>query len=206
MYPRVQARARHCAELGFASASIELPGSGDRPRIAVVEQARTDLRQAIQAGEQPDEDVIERLVLPLVEQAVPEWRAVLDAVLALPEVGGPVGISGGATAVGIRLAAVERRIVAAGLFAGSFVPRTMINDAREITVPLHVLLQWDDRGNDRQLALDLFDAFGSEEKTLQANMGGHTGIPPHAAEDAGRFFLRHLGQPLPDVIDGGRVG
>ena len=36
------------------------------------------------------------------------------------------------------------------------------------------------------------DAFGSEEKTLQANMGGHTGIPPHAAEDAGRFFLRHL--------------
>jgi hypothetical protein len=54
------------------------------------------------------------------------------------------------------------------------------------------LLQWDDHGNDRQRALDLFDAFGSQEKTLQANMGGHTGIPPWAAEDAGRFFLRHL--------------
>jgi hypothetical protein len=55
-----------------------------------------------------------------------------------------------------------------------------------------VLLQWDDRGNDRQAALELFDAVGSAEKTLQANMGGHTGIPPHAAEDAARFFLRHL--------------
>jgi hypothetical protein len=31
---------------------------------------------------------------------------------------------------------------------------------------------------DRQLALDLFEAFGTEEKTLHANMGGHTGVPP----------------------------
>ncbi|WP_406830593.1 alpha/beta hydrolase [Pedococcus sp. KACC 23699] len=205
MYPRLQARARHSAELGFAAVTIELPGSGDRPRIAVVEQARADLRQAIQAGEQPGEDVIERLILPLVEQAVPEWRALLDAVLALPEVGGPVGVSGGVIAVGVRLALVEPRVVAAGLFAGSVVPRSIIDEAREVTVPLHVLLQWDDRGNDRELALDLFDAFGSREKTLQANMGGHTGVPSHAAEDAGRFFLRHLGRPLPDV-DGGRVG
>lgn len=83
--------------------------------------------------------------------------------------------------------------MAAGLFAGSFVPRTTIEEARRVTIPLHVLLQWDDDGNDRQMALDLFEAFGSKEKTLQANMGGHTGIPPHAAEDARRFFLRHLG-------------
>ena len=46
--------------------------------------------------------------------------------------------------------------------------------------------------NDRQMALDLFDAFGSPEKTLQANMGGHTGVPAYAAEDAARFFARHL--------------
>ncbi len=30
------------------------------------------------------------------------------------------------------------------------------------------------------MALDLFDAFGSEEKTLNANMGGHTGVPQSA--------------------------
>lgn len=40
-----------------------------------------------------------------------------------------------------------------------------------------MLLQWDDKGNDRQMALDLFDVLGSPEKTLHANMGGHTGVP-----------------------------
>jgi hypothetical protein len=95
-------------------------------------------------------------------------------------------------AIGVRLASVEPRIVAAGLFAGSFVPRTILEEARGVTIPLHVLLQWDDQGNDRQSALGMFDAFGSTEKTLQANTGGHTGVPPFAAEDAARFFARHL--------------
>ena len=47
-------------------------------------------------------------------------------------------------------------------------------------------------GNDRQLALDLFDAFGSQEKALNANVGGHTGVPQHAGDEANRFFTRHL--------------
>jgi hypothetical protein len=193
MRPRREARARHAAALGYATATVELPGSGERPAIDEVDRARVELRQAIRAGERPSEDVIDRLVLPLVERAVPEWQALLDAVLDLPEVRGPVAISGGVIAIGVRLALVERRVVAAGLFAGSFVPRSIIEDARRVTIPVHVLLQWDDEGNDRQLALDLFDAFGSTEKTLQANLGGHTGVPAHAAEDAGRFFVRHLG-------------
>ena len=198
MYPRLATRARHLAGLGIASATVELPGAGRRPALPAVDRARADLRRAIAAGERPAPDVIDRLVLPLVEQAVPEWRAVLDDVLELPGIGGPVGISGGIIALGVRLALAEPRIAAAGLFAGSFVPRVILEEARRVTIPLHVLLQWDDEGNDRQLALDLFDAFGSREKTLQANMGGHAGIPAHAAEDAARFFLRHLGP--------GRVG
>ena len=68
----------------------------------------------------------------------------------------------------------------------------MFEEARRVTIPLHVLLQWDDEGNDRQTALDLFDAFGSKEKSLHANMGGHTGVPQFAGEDAARFFDRHL--------------
>jgi len=192
MYPRLVARARQAAAQGFATATIELPGRGDRPASATAEQARADLRRAIQAGERPSDDVVDRLVVPLVEQAVPEWQSTLDALLATPEIGGPVGYSGGVIAIGVRLAAVEPRIVAAGLFAGSYVPRATIEDARRVTIPLHVLLQWDDRDNDRQAALDLFDAFGSREKTLQANMGGHTGVPPYAGDDAARFFARHL--------------
>jgi len=192
MYPRLVARARHSAAEGFATATIELPGSGDRPRSAAAEQARADLHRALEAGVPVDDEIVDRLVLPLVDKAVPEWRAVLDALLALPGIGGPVGYSGGVISIGIRLAAVEPRISAAVLFAGSFVPRALFEEARQVTIPLHVLLQWDDEGNDRQAALDLFDAFGSREKTLNANMGGHTGVPQFAGEAAAQFFTRHL--------------
>jgi len=192
MYPRLVGRAVHAAEFGFASVAIELPGGGDRPRAAAAERARADLRRALEAGEPVADETVKALVLPLVERAVPEWQATMDAVLSLPEIGGPVGLSGGVIAIGIRLAVIEPRIAAALLFAGSFVPRTMVEEARNVTIPVHVLLQWDDEGNDRQRALDLFDAFGSHEKTLHANLGGHTGVPAFEADASARFFVRHL--------------
>ncbi|MFI5983827.1 alpha/beta hydrolase [Streptomyces sp. NPDC051555] len=193
MYSRLVGRARHYAtEYGFAAATIELPGSGDRPGWDVAERARADLRRAMAAGEPVGGDIIDALILPLVEKSVPEWQAALDAVLLLPEIGGPVGYEGGVISIGVRLAAVEPRIVAAGFFAGSLIPASMFEEARRVTIPLHVLLQWDDEGNDRQAALDLFDAFSSEEKTLHANMGGHTGVPQFELDPGARFFARHL--------------
>jgi len=192
MHPRLAGRARHyAAEYGFTAAAIELPGSGDRPRLAAAEQARADLRRALEASE-PVGEIVDRLVLPLVEKAVPEWQATLDALLSLPEIGGPVGYAGGVIAIGIRLAVVEPRISAAGFFAGSFVPAILFEEARQVTIPLQFLLQWDDEGNDRQSALDLFDAFGSKEKTLHANLGGHAGVPQFEVDDGARFFARHL--------------
>ncbi len=197
MYPRLSARARRSAAEGFAAATIELPGSGDRPRSPAAEEARADLRRAIGAGEPVDDEIVDRLVLPLVEEAVPEWRAALDALLPLPGIGGPVGYAGGVISLGIRLAVVEPRITAALLFAGSFVPRILVEEARQVSIPLLVLLQWDDEGNDRQMALDLFDAFGTREKTLHANLGGHTGVPHFEGDDGNRFFARHLkGSPV----------
>ncbi|MFZ3573517.1 dienelactone hydrolase family protein [Streptomyces sp. BH097] len=192
MYPRLVGRAQRSAADGFATATIELPGCGERPRLPAAEQARADLRRAVRAGEQVGDEIIDAVILPLVEKSVPEWQAALDALLAQPEIGGPVAYSGGVISIGVRLAVVEPRIVAAGLFAGSFVPRAILEEARRVTIPLHVLLQWDDEGNDRQAALDLFDAFASKEKTLLANMGGHTGVPQSAGEDAAAFFARHL--------------
>jgi hypothetical protein len=192
MYPRLAARARHCVAGGYAAATIELPWSGDRPRSAAAEEARADLQRAVRAGDPVDDGTVDRLVLPLVEEAVPEWQATLDALLSLPGIRGPVGYSGGVVGIGIRLAVVEPRISAALLFAGSFVPRALVEEARRVTIPLLVLLQWDDEGNDRQQALDLFDAFGSPEKTLHANTGGHTGVPRFEGDDANRFFARHL--------------
>jgi pimeloyl-ACP methyl ester carboxylesterase len=188
---RLVARARHsAARYGYAVAAIDHPGHGDRPRSAADERARADLRRAMAAGE-PVDEIFESFVGPLVDKAVPEWRTTLDALLALPEVGGPVGYSG-MTAIGIRLAVVEPRIAAAGFFAGGFVPRAQREEARQITIPLMFLLQWDDEGNDRQRALDLFDAFGSQEKTLHANLGGHAGTPWFEVDDGDRFFARHL--------------
>ncbi len=177
MYPRLAARARQATADGFATATIELPGCGDRPRWPAVERARAELRRALRAGEPVTDEIADALVSPLVDRSVPEWRAALDALLALPGIGGPVGYSGGVISLGIRLALAEPRISAAVLFAGSLVPRAVFEEARRVTVPLHVLLQWDDEGNDRQAALDLFDAFGSREKTLHATTGGHTGVP-----------------------------
>jgi len=192
MQLRLAARARRAAADGFATATIELPGGPGRPALPDVDSARADLRRALQAGEPVTADIVDRLVLPLVDRAVPEWQATMDALLSLDEIDGPVGFSGGVIAIAVRLAAVDPRVRAAGLFAGSVVPAVTLAEAAEVTIPLHVLLQWDDEGNDRQQALDLFDAFGSPEKTLEANMGGHTGVPAYAGEAAGRFFARHL--------------
>ncbi|TGA99047.1 alpha/beta hydrolase [Streptomyces sp. MZ04] len=187
---RLIARARQTAAYGYAVASVDAAGCGDRPRSAADEQARADLRRAMRAGE-PVDEIFESLVGPMVENAAPDWRTTLDALLALPGIGGPVGYSGW-TALGIRLAVTEPRIAAAGYFAGGYVPRAQREEARQVTIPLLMLLQWDDEGNPRQRALDLFDAFGSKEKTLHANLGGHTGTPWFEFEDGGRFYDRHL--------------
>jgi dienelactone hydrolase len=192
MHPRLRARARHAAAAGYAAATLELPGSGDRPRLTDVDAARADLRRAVAAGEPVPDDVVDRLVLPLVDRAVPEWRAALDPLLALPEIGGPVALAGGVIAVGVRLALVEPRLAAAILFAGSYVPRRTLEEARRVTLPLLVLLQWDDEGNDRARSLELFDALGSTQKTLHANTGGHTGVPAFEGDDGNRFLARHL--------------
>jgi pimeloyl-ACP methyl ester carboxylesterase len=189
--PRLVARARHyAAQYGFAVAAIDAPGHGDRPRSAADEQARADLRRALEAGE-PADELVAALILPLVERAVPEWRAALDALLSLPEIGGPVGYEG-MTATGIRLALDEPRISAAVFFGQGFVPRILAEAARQVTIPLQFLLQWDDEGMARQPVLDLFDAFGTKEKTLHANLGGHSGVPWFEVDDAARFFTRHF--------------
>ncbi|MGI5128782.1 alpha/beta hydrolase [Pseudonocardia sp. CA-107938] len=192
MHPRVTARARACVAEGLAAATIELPWSGVRPRSAAADQARADVRRTLAAGQPVGDEIVDRLILPLVEASVPEWRAAIDALLLRPEIAGPVGFAGGVIAIGVRLARIEPRIAAALLFAGSFVPLGIIEEARRVTAPVHVLLQWDDEGNDRQRALDLFDAFGSTEKTLHANMGGHTGVPQFEGEASTRFLVRHL--------------
>src|SRR3982750_4195061 len=73
MYPRVAARARSAVAEGYAAATIEFPGSGDRPRFAAAEQARADLRRALQAGEPVADEIVEGPALPPGEKGGPGW-------------------------------------------------------------------------------------------------------------------------------------
>jgi pimeloyl-ACP methyl ester carboxylesterase len=178
---------------GIAVACIDAPGHGGRPRTATDEQEIAALRRAMAAGE-PVGPIVVRYNADIAERAVPEWRATLDALQQLPEIGteGPVGYFGlnMGTAIGVPLAAVEPRITAAVF--GIFWHRSLAATARQITIPVEFVLQWDDEHIDRRSGLALFDAFASTEKTLHANAGKHKEVPRFEADSAVRFFVRHL--------------
>ncbi|MGO8960237.1 MAG: dienelactone hydrolase family protein [Streptosporangiaceae bacterium] len=191
--PGIVARARrYVTGCGFAAAAIDAPGHGDRARTAADERHATTIRQLIAAGE-PIGPQIARDATARTAQAVPEWRATLDALQEAGHVSGPVGywgVSMGST-MGIPLVAAEPRIVAAvfGL-AGHEV---LAEVAAQVTVPVEFLLQWDDQLVPRASGLALFSAFGSREKTLHANSGGHVEVPRFEVDSSERFFGRHLG-------------
>lgn len=192
MYRRLLPRVVASARLGLSTASLELPGAGARPRIPELEAGRLALRTALREGEPVTSHVVDGLVLPLVERAVPEQSRLVDELLGSGEVRGPIGYSGGFQSIPVALAAQDERLAALNLFAGSWIPESIIETARGLSIPVHMLLQWDDAGNDRDACLRLFDAFDTQEKSLSANMGGHTGVPAHAGEEASRFLARHL--------------
>jgi pimeloyl-ACP methyl ester carboxylesterase len=196
--PALLSRAHHFVTAhGYTVAAIDAPGHGDRPRMAEDEQARTDLQQAMAAGDSERfKSVSVSYGLSLAKRAVPEWQATLDALQELPEIGtdAPIGYGGGitlGTAIGIPLTAIEPRIKAA-IFGGGFVVHeSLIEAARQVTVPVQFLLPWDDEYVDRQSALALFDAFASTEKTLHANPGDHRSVRWFGVDDS--FLVRHLG-------------
>jgi hypothetical protein len=105
------------------------------------------------------------------------------------------GVSMG-TRYGVPLVAAEPRIRAAvlGLFGWAPGPRLAGYDevAREISVPLLFLVQWDDEVAGREYALALFDLFGSTTKTLHANPGRHVEIPPAEYQASEAFLALHL--------------
>jgi dienelactone hydrolase len=195
--PELVARARrYVTTCGYAVVAIDAPGHGDRPRTPADDRARAELRAAMGAG---DTDRVASVTVgygvTLARRAVPEWRATLDALQALPEIGPetPIGYGGGitlGTAIGIPLTATDRRVRAA-IFGGGFVVHEELMDAaRQITVPVQFLLPWDDEHVDRHSALALFDAFASREKTLHANPGDHRTIRWSGLDD--EFLARHL--------------
>jgi pimeloyl-ACP methyl ester carboxylesterase len=182
---------------GFHVAVIDAPGHGDRPRTAHDAAEIAELYRARAAGE-PEGPIVVRYNAYLANLAVPEYRATLDALQELPEIGadGPVGFWGlnMGTAIGIPFVAVEPRITAAVF--GLHWPDALAEKAKRITIPIEFDLQWDDEHIPRAAGVALFDAFASTEKSLHANAGQHKDLPGFEADSAVRFFARQFSRPI----------
>jgi len=191
-HPAMLGRARRLTDAGLRAVALDVQGHGPRPRTPHDEDEVAALHAARRTGE-PFAPIVERYNAGLARRTVPEWRALLAGLLAVPTVGdAPVGYWGLTlgTAIGVPLVAAEPLVQAAVL--GLFWPSTLLEAARQITVPIEYDLQWDDEQIPRQDGLALFDAFASAEKSLHVNAGKHMDLPRFEATSAVRFFERHL--------------
>jgi pimeloyl-ACP methyl ester carboxylesterase len=90
--PGIVARALGFAtELGFAVAAVDAPGYGDRPKDVEYDRIATGNQARVAAGEELA-PLIAGVQALVAHRTVPEWRAVLDAVQELGDVG--VGLVG----------------------------------------------------------------------------------------------------------------
>lgn len=198
----IQKRAiRYARDFSWATLAIDAPKHGDRisPEEAALERAKTQAR----VNGEPNAPAMSvegkiRFLDALAEQAVPEWQVALDVLLEIKIMEhirsiGYWGVSQGST-IGIPLLAADKRFTCAVLGLAQLHPKhaRLREAAQQITIPLRFAFQWDDPIRERQYGLALFDAFGSQEKSMHINPGGHIEIP--ADEDASwdHFFARHL--------------
>lgn len=194
---------RFVRHLGYSAVALDAPGHGER--ITDPEKAERR-RQAIQAriaagpgsgGVAPSPEEAKEWV-ERTTKGIAEWQALLDS---LDEQGegpryGYWGVSMG-TAIGLPFVASEPRVKAAVLGLAGLRNRPGAERfeqfARELTVPVLLVLQWNDELVGQTSGLALFDAIGSTEKTLHINPGGHVQIPLFERDAYEAFFLRHLG-------------
>lgn len=184
--------------LGVAVVALDAPGHGDR--IADPEAARAARSRAVRAASEGRRGLDPEVLAAMARRAevhVREWRCLLDELQREPRwSAGPFGwwgVSMGTTH-GLPLIAGDERIVAAVLGLNALQPG---NDrqaalAASITVPVLFLQQWDDELMTRESSLALWDALGSEEKTVHINPGGHVQVPRFERRSSEDFFRRHL--------------
>jgi len=191
-HPAVLSRGRRYAgSCGFTVVALDAPGHGGRARSAQLAAGLAALPAAMAGGARAA--AVARLNAEIAAEAVPEWRAVLDALADdghAPASVGFVGFSLGA-AIGVPLLASEPRITSAVL--GLVGSHGLVDDAARIAVPVQLVVQWDDQLVARDDALALFAALGSSEKRLHVNPGGHAHVPAFERESAEHFLVDHLG-------------
>jgi dienelactone hydrolase len=176
---------------GIAAAAIDGPVHGDR-RAGPAAPAPLVLAEFAQLWANDGAGMTDAMVA--------DWRATLDALRALPDVGdGPVGwwgLSMG-TITGLPVVAADERVGAAvlGLMGLTGPTRDRIaRDAARVRCPVLFLVQWEDAMFPHKVAVELWEALGSKDKQLLANPGGHGDLPPGAFEASARFLAHHLAE------------
>jgi len=194
---------RFVRHLGYAAVALDAPGHGERiTDPARAERRREAIQARIAAG--PDAGGISlgpreaKGWVMRTTKGMAEWRALLDC---LDEQGdGPQygywGVSMG-TLIGLPFVASEPRVGAAVLGLAGLGNRPGADRfeqaAHALTVPVLLVLQWNDELVGQTAGLALFDAIGSREKTVHINPGGHVEIPLFERDAYEAFFRRHLG-------------
>ncbi len=187
--------AKRLASHGWASVAIDAPDHGDR---APEEDKALDAIERAQRAQKRLRNLSGHDLKARQELAVTEWKATIDAVEALDDVGdGPTGYWGVSmgTIFGVPLLAAEPRIRCAvlGLIGVGGGGRSYEDKAKAITIPLQFMLQWQDELVTPDRGIKLYETFGSTDKTLLANQGAHAAVPPFMFAINDDFYQRHLG-------------
>jgi dienelactone hydrolase len=196
------ARAKiYARKYGYATIAIDAPGHGDRISREQAAQLSREVGARVTGAagaSRPSADFM-RIMAERTAKAVPEWKAALDAAQTISFVGeheqiGYWGVSMG-TGIGVPFVASEPRIKCAvfglaGLRQGA---DAFEQAAKSITIPIEYVFQWEDAVAPRESGIALFNAFGSKEKAMHINPGGHLDIPNFEGVSWERFYVRHLG-------------
>jgi pimeloyl-ACP methyl ester carboxylesterase len=208
----VLAKARQFVRhLGVSVAALDAPGHGERvtPEMkAAADAARERLGARIAGGRGADgapspmemSAAEAKAWVDRTTRGVAEWKALLNDLQAnRPDLAaGPFGYWGVSmgTMIGLPFVGEEPRITAAVLGLAGLSDRPGSDRfeaaARGLSIPVLFLFQADDELMTLQSGIDLFLAFGSKEKTMHLNPGGHVQMPPFERVAAEDFFRRHL--------------
>jgi pimeloyl-ACP methyl ester carboxylesterase len=172
---------------GFAAAAIDAPGHGDRntdPGADDIQLFSDFLAEWSRPGSTDD--------------VIAEWKATLDGLRDLDEVGdGPLGYWGLSmgTIYGIPFVASEPRVQAAvfGLLGLLGPTRDRLEaDGRALSCSTLFIQQWHDQLVPREQSFALFDILGSVDKRLHAHPGEHAAVPAEELVFSVDFLARRL--------------
>ena len=177
--------AHGLCSLGVAAVAIDGPGHGDRPGADQFETRPQDfaVRWESDGG---------------TSAIVADWKSALDFIEHHDDARatGYLGLSMG-TMMGLPVCVADERIAVAVLgLMGFWGPNKndLVQLAPELSIPIRFLVQWDDEVVPRDRCLELFDAVGSEHKSLHTNPGTHRNVPASEVEAAVHYLASQLAE------------